>query len=70
MIFRRKKAPELTNEAHARWLRAGRPPYLLFLGLSAVEQTAQVVQGCDPDRLLVRRTLCARFLQDLRPLNK
>jgi len=49
MIFRRKKAPELTNEAHARWLRAGRPPYLLFLGLSAVEQEALAQIGDDHD---------------------
>ena len=39
MIFRRP-APELTNEAYARWLRAQRPPFELFLRLSALEQEA------------------------------
>ena len=49
MIFQRKKAPELTNEAHARWLRAGRPPYTLFLGLSEIEQEALAQIGDDHD---------------------
>jgi hypothetical protein len=56
MIFRRKKAPapELTNEAHARWLRAGRPPYTLFLGLSEIEQEAlaQIGDDYDTDRAI------------------
>lgn len=54
MIFRRKKAPELTNEAHARWLRAGRPPYTLFLGLSEIEQEAlaQIGDEHDTDRAI------------------
>ena len=49
MIFQRKKAPELTNEAHARWLRAGRPPYTLFPGLSEIEQEALAQIGDDHD---------------------
>lgn len=41
MFFRRKTpAPELTNEAYARWLRAQRPPFAMFLGMSELEQEA------------------------------
>ncbi len=37
-IFRRKALPELTTDAYKRWLRAHRPPWLFFLGLSELEQ--------------------------------
>ena len=44
-MFRRKKAPELTNDAYRRWLRAQRPPLALFLGLSELEQEALAELG-------------------------
>ena len=44
-MFFRKKAPELTNDAYARWLRAQRPPLALFLGLSELEQEALAELG-------------------------
>lgn len=42
MLFRRKQPepPELTSEGFARWLRAGRPPFAFFAGLSELEQEA------------------------------
>jgi len=40
-----KKAPELTNDGYARWLRAQRPPLPWFLGLSAVEQETLATLG-------------------------
>jgi hypothetical protein len=45
MFWRRRPIPELTNDAHARWLRAGRPPYELFLGLSVLEQEQLALIG-------------------------
>lgn len=42
MGFFRRRLPEVTNEAYARWLRARQPPWLWFLGLpeDAQEQVA------------------------------
>jgi len=34
----KKDVPEVTNASYARWLRAGRPPFEFFLGLSDLEQ--------------------------------
>lgn len=48
MFFRKKQpAPELTNDAYHRWLRAHRPPFTFFLGLSQVEQEALACIGDD-----------------------
>lgn len=47
-IFRRReppRRPELTNDAFARWLRAQRPPFGLFLGLSEIEQEQLALLG-------------------------
>ena len=54
MFFRKKQpAPELTNDAYQRWLRAQRPPLPLFLGLSQVEQEALACIGDDHAQELI-----------------
>lgn len=48
MVFWRRNNPlDLTSDAHARWLRAGRPPYGTFLALSEMEQEALARIGDD-----------------------
>lgn len=49
ILWKRKvqTAPDLTNEAYARWLRAGRPPFEWFLGLSIEEQEQLAILGDD-----------------------
>ena len=46
-MFTRRKAPapELTQDAYGRWLRAQRPPMVLFLGLSEIEQEVLACMG-------------------------
>lgn len=55
MLFRRKtsKAPELTADGYSRWLRAGRPPFAFFAGLSELEQEAlaNIGDGIEQDRI-------------------
>jgi enoyl-CoA hydratase/carnithine racemase len=45
MFKRKQPQPELTNDAYARWLRAQRPPLVMFLGLSALEQEQLAALG-------------------------
>ncbi len=54
VTFWRKRPVELTTDAHARWLRAGRPPYEPFLRLSQIEQEALAAIGdeFDTDRAI------------------
>lgn len=40
-----RKLPEVTNAAYGRWLRAQRPPWLWFLGLSELEQEQVALLG-------------------------
>jgi len=48
--FRRTPQPVVTNEAFARWLRAGSPPWLWFLSCSEVEQEALALIGDEIQR--------------------
>ena len=53
MFWRKKTDPiEVTTETHARWLRAGRPPYEMFHRMTQVEQEAlaQIGDEFDADR--------------------
>lgn len=50
MWFRRQPLPVVTNEAFARWLRAGSPPWLWFLSRSEVEQEALALIGDEIQR--------------------
>lgn len=45
MLFRRKPPPEVSNDSYRRWLRAQRPPWLWFLGLSELEQEQLAILG-------------------------
>ena len=48
MLFRRKTPPQtvtITNDAFRRWLRAHRPPWVWFLGLSELEQEQLAMLG-------------------------
>ncbi|HXI82128.1 MAG TPA: hypothetical protein VNM34_15075 [Verrucomicrobiae bacterium] len=42
--------PTVTNASHRRWLRAGRPPWLWFHALPAVEQEQLALIGDDHAR--------------------
>ena len=41
----RRKLPEVTNESYSRWLRAHRPPWLMFLGLPVLQQEQLALLG-------------------------
>ena len=45
MFWRRKPKPELTSESYYRWLRAQRPPWIMFLERTEDEQEALAVLG-------------------------
>lgn len=44
-ISRKKPLPEVTTAVYARWLRAQRPPFTWFAGLSEPEQEALAACG-------------------------
>lgn len=45
MIFRRRTAPTVTNDAYRRWLRAARPSWAWFFGLTELEQEQLALLG-------------------------
>lgn len=55
MFWRKKPGPvDVTTDAHARWLRAGRPPYEAFMRMPQIEQEALAAVGdeFDTDRAI------------------
>ena len=40
-----KPAPPLTNESYAQWLRAHRPPFVMFMALSPMEREQLAIMG-------------------------
>jgi|DEB0MinimDraft_4_1074332.scaffolds.fasta_scaffold41297_3 hypothetical protein len=45
MIFRRRTIPTVTNDAYRRWLRAQRPAWAWFFGLTELEQEQLALLG-------------------------
>ena len=53
MIFRRRTAPTVTNDAYRRWLRAARPSWAWFFGLTELEQEQLALLGDEHTQDLV-----------------
>ena len=53
MIFRRRTIPTVTNDAYRRWLRAQRPSWAWFFGLTELEQEQLALLGDEHTQDLV-----------------